>query len=236
MKNNLLLLLFVIFSLSAVAQKDIIVLTSMDTIFCKLKRPTEKHIYYKVGDQLLNIEKSKVYFIQGDAMKRPVYYNIHVESLKKESISNSMDVLTGKATHEGCFPIKPNTELIEITGTVTMNNLPKEEVFNKLVEWGLSKSTNRPEQPVIIDRESGVFKIYIPVNYRFKDEMRSIYYGITTIVRDGHFDYVIQDFRMNNRAMEVYLNDKKGDRYYNIAFEDICTQLNNTIQNLESLK
>lgn len=237
MKNKLLLLLlFVIFSFSATAQKDIIVLTNLDTIFCKLKRPTENHINYKVNDQVLSIEKEKVHYVLGDAMKRPLYYNINAASLNQESITTSKEVMTGQATHLNCFPLKPNTQQIEIKGLVNLAEQSKNEIFTKLMTWGLTKSTNQAELPVINDRESGVLKIYIPINYKFKDGMRTMYYAITTIANNDQFEYVVHDFRMNNRAMEVYLNDKKGDRYYNIAFEDICTQLNATIQDLVSVK
>jgi len=73
-------LIFTLFILASTmvhsqSEKDLIVLTNLDSIYCKLKKPSDLQINYKVADESLSVEKANVYYTLGYSWKRPKYYN-----------------------------------------------------------------------------------------------------------------------------------------------------------------
>jgi hypothetical protein len=135
-----------------------------------------------------------------------------------------------------CFPINPNIGQIEIKGKVTVDGKSKDEVFSKMVAWGASKSTNQTEQQIVKDKDAGIYKIYIPVNYTYKEGFRTITYAITMNANDGFFEYTINGFVMNKKPMEEFLRLKNGDRYYDAAFQDICKKMNYTLDGMKAIR
>ena len=148
-------------------------------------------------------------------------------------------------SQHSCFPVNQGTGQIEIVGRVLLEGKTKDEIFNKCVTWGTPRMSNLYSEKhefssaqgrTIMEKDAGIYKVYFQINYSYKKGYRSILYAMTIQTGDGYFDYTINDFIMNDKPMLVYLNYKAGDKYYNIAFEDICQKLYFTIGELRSIQ
>jgi hypothetical protein len=73
--KTILLLLLTIIATTSIAQKDIIVLTNLDTIRCKVTKIKGETIEYKLNEDELTIESKSVYYVLTDSMKRPRYFS-----------------------------------------------------------------------------------------------------------------------------------------------------------------
>lgn len=133
-----------------------------------------------------------------------------------------------------CFPINAQTNQAEYRGRVNMSSLDQGQVFNKILIWGVTKALS--DREILKDREAGILKFQVQVNYKYKDTFKPAYYSISLLANDGHFEYTVNAFNMNNRPMEVYLTDKSNDQVYRAAFADICEKVKSTINELKYLK
>ena len=130
---------------------------------------------------------------------------------------------------DDCFPIDTNNIQIELNGKIYVEGKTKDEILNGIIVWGSSKHTSQAGSQVIQDRVAGVFKINLAINYNYKESFRTMTYALTMITYDGYFEYIVNDFIMNNKPMEKYLIEKDEDQYYQIAFSDICKKMKYTL-------
>lgn len=133
-----------------------------------------------------------------------------------------------------CFPINSMSGQAEIKGRVRLEGKTKDEIFTKCLVWGISKSSS--QENVIKDREAGIYKMYLQINYDYKDGFRTMFYAITLQASDGYFEYTLNDFTMNKKPMEEYLKLKAGDQVYSSAFADICKKMNYTLNGLKAIE
>ena len=88
----------------------------------------------------------------------------------------------------------------------------------------------------ISDRELGIVKGAIRINYVYKKGFRVILYNIILQAKDGEFSYTLNNFLMNKKPMEQYLVQKDGDKYYKQSFEDICVKLESVVKELKEIQ
>lgn len=124
---------------------------------------------------------------------------------------------------------------LNVVGTVKLQSLSKNDVFNKIASWGSIKIP-ATEAAYISDRELGIIKGVMRINYTYKKGFRFILYNIILQAKDGEFDFTLNNFLMNKKPMEQYLIEKKDDRYYNQSFEDICLKIEGIVKELTEIK
>jgi hypothetical protein len=133
-----------------------------------------------------------------------------------------------------CLPINSDKGQVEFKGRVTMGELPMNDVYSRILSWGITKAVSGKE--VLKDREAGILKFQVQVNYRYKETFRAAYYSISLMASDGYFEYTVNGFMMNEKPMETYLTGKSDDIVYITAFNDICEKLTVNINDLKHLK
>lgn len=147
-------------------------------------------------------------------------------------------------SYSQCFKTNPGSGQVERIRKVLVDGKTKDEIFNKLVVWGtLNQSSQYEEkhndintgQQTIKDKEIGIYKTYLQLNYRYKEGFRTIKYAVTMQVYDGYFQYTFNDFIMNKKPMSEFIRLKQGDEFYNAAFTDICSKLIYTWGELEKM-
>jgi len=133
-----------------------------------------------------------------------------------------------------CFPINSLSGQAEIRGRVRLEGKTKDEIFTKCLVWGTSKASS--QENVIKDREAGIYKMYLQINYDYKGGFRTMFYAITLQANEGYFEYTLNDYTMNKKPMEEFLRLKASDQVYNSAFADICTKMNYTLNGLKAIE
>ncbi len=206
-KNTLFLLLFI--SIIGTAQNDTIYKKGGTKIICTITLVNDNNIFYED--------------------KKDNGYNINLSEVEQYTYKGKTVVLSQ------CFPINKSTGQIEIKNKVLIEGKSKDEIFNKIVVWATSKASNESQNGNVKDREAGIYKIILNINYEYKGGLRSVLYSITLQVENGYFDYVVNGFTMNKKPMEVYLREKEDDNY-RVAFDDICKKMNYTLDELKQLK
>lgn len=133
-----------------------------------------------------------------------------------------------------CLPINSDKGQVEFRGRITMGELPMNDVYSRILSWGITKAVSGKE--VLKDREAGVLKFQVQVNYRYKETFKAAYYSISLLASDGYFEYTINGFMMNEKPMETYLTGKSDDIVYTTAFNDICQKVTVNLNDLKHLK
>ena len=133
-----------------------------------------------------------------------------------------------------CLPINSDKGQVEFRGRVAMGELSMNEVYSKILVWGITKAEGGKE--VIKDREAGILKFQVQINYKYKDTFKAAYYSISLLANDGYFEYTINGFLMNEKPMETYLAGKSDDQVYTTAFIDICNKVTVNLNELKHLK
>ena len=123
---------------------------------------------------------------------------------------------------------------VNVVGTIKMEGLSKNDVFNKIASWASIKIP-ATEAAYISDRELGIIKGVMRINYVYKKGFRYTLYNIILQAKDGEFNYTLNNFLMNKRTMEQYLIQKKGDKYYKQSFEDICLKIEVVVKELTEI-
>lgn len=132
-----------------------------------------------------------------------------------------------------CLPINTDKGMVELRGRVSMSQLAKDEVFSRALVWGITKTVGDKE--IIKDRESGVLKLPMRMNYKYKDTFKVVGYSITILADNGYFEYTVNGFTMNEKPMELYMSTKAGDPVYREAFEDVCSKLSVVLYEMKHL-
>jgi hypothetical protein len=133
-----------------------------------------------------------------------------------------------------CFPINGERGQIEHRGRVAMGELSMNDVYSRILVWGITKAAGGKE--VLKDRDAGVLKFQVQVNYKYKDIYKMAYYSISLLANEGYFEYTINGFMMNEKPLETYMAAKADDQVYRVAFNDICDKLKVSINELKHLK
>lgn len=165
------------------------------------------------------------YPVKNRAMKAPKLLIILL------SILLFSEITFGQA---GCLPMNKDKGQIEYRGRIKMNDITKDEVYNKVLRWGVTKALS--DREILKDREAGILKFQVKVNYKYKDILKPAYFSVALVANNGFFEYTIDAFLMNNKAMEIYVAGKAHDPVYNAAFADICKKVQNSIYELRYLK
>ena len=200
------------FPLIAISQGDTIYKKGGTVIICTITYVNDNNIFFK--DKKDN----------GD--------NIELSKVEQYTYKGKTVILSQ------CFPINKSSGQIEIKGKVIMEGKSKEDIFNKVVVWATSKASTENQnsnEQYVKDKDAGIYKVNLKINYEYKGSLRSILYSITIQVGNGYFEYIANDFIMNKKSMEIYLRDKE-DAIYKIAFDDICKKMNYTLDELKQLK
>ena len=142
----------------------------------------------------------------------------------------SITATFGQVTCKMLNGISMNNPL-NVVGTVKLQSLSKNDVFNKIASWGSIKIPGT-EAAYISDRELGIIKGVMRINYTYKKGFRFILYNIILQAKDGEFNFTLNNFLMNKKPMEQYLIQKEGDMYYKQSFEDICLKIESIVKEL----
>jgi hypothetical protein len=136
-----------------------------------------------------------------------------------------------------------NSGQIVIKEKIFVPGKTKSDIYDKASAWFITNISVQPikaERNRDIDRimssnkDLGLIKGTIQINYLYKNGYRYILFDITIAANDGFYEYTINGFNMNRKPIEVYLRTKENDKYYAIAFEDICKKLTATISGMKN--
>ncbi len=122
---------------------------------------------------------------------------------------------------------------VNITGTIKLSGISKNDVYNKIATWG-SVNISGMDGAYIADKELGIVKGVTRVTYVYKKGFRYVLCNIVLHANNEEFSYSLNNFTMNKKPMETYLNEK-NDKYYAESFESICRKIEALIQELEKL-
>lgn len=136
---------------------------------------------------------------------------------------------------DDCFKLDNNSKRIELKGKIDVAGKTKNEILNTIIVWGSSKHSSQAGTQVIKDREAGVFKINLAINYNYKESFRTMTYALTMIAHDGFFEYIVNDLLINDKQLEEYLIEKVADPTYQSAFSDICKKIKYTLNELKTI-
>ena len=107
------------------------------------------------------------------------------------------------------LPINEHTGLISFVYVVEVNDVPKDELYSRAVEWINVKYNAEGDILQMEDKEKGML-----IGYAFTDmtiievglgEIEKMYYSIKIFVRDGRYKCVITDIRFQSYASEYDL-------------------------------
>jgi len=155
--------------------------------------------------------------------------------------------LSTKYSEGQCFRTiyapSPNSGQIVIKEKILLPGKLRSEIFDKVSSWFITNISTQPikvgrnrdlDRIMTSNKELGLVKGTMQINYLYKNGYRFILFDITITAGDGFYEYTVNGFNMNKKPMEVYLRTKENDKFYDIAFSDICKKLTSIFQEMKN--